>query len=182
MPAAVRAAASRLVKSLVVSSSVWLSRYTNHISIPEKEIQLKVQKRNRRRRPRRRSRAKPPRRARCAPGHRTHTAERRDRPVHPRQNPPSLASPTVTRPTPKSTQCQTPHASARPPGRSRDGSRLADPHRQANLRRRGDLHRDGDALHHKRHVFASCRRRPTRYAGIELFTETRADSIAGGGG
>jgi hypothetical protein len=130
------------------------------------------------------TKAKPPRRARCAPGHRTHTAERRDRPVHPRQNPPSLASPTVTHPphTPKSTQCQTPHASARPPGRSRDGSRLADPHRQANLRRRGDLHRDGDALHHKRHVFASCRRRPTRYAGIELFTETRADSIAGGGG
>ena len=53
------------------------------------------------------SRAKPPRRARRAPGHRTHAAEHRHRPAHPRQDPPFLAPPadrTHARPTPQSTQ------------------------------------------------------------------------------
>ena len=58
------------------------------------------------------SRAKPPRRARRAPGHRTHAAEHRHRPAHPRQDPPFLAPPAIARPTPPS---QLKPRSARPP-------------------------------------------------------------------
>ena len=104
------------------------------------------------------SRAKPPRRARRAPGHRTHAAEHRHRPAHPRQVVFKSTRPTIPlAPDRPRARHRTGHRPARTPvnsnpaqrvRRSRDGSRLANPHRQANLRRRGEMHRDGDALHH----------------------------------
>ena len=88
---------------------------------------------------------------RDAPRATAHTPRRhRHRPAHPRQDPPSLASPTITRPHPSQLKPRCRSARVQRVRRSRDGSRLADLHRQANLRRRGDLHRDGDVLHHKR--------------------------------
>jgi hypothetical protein len=88
---------------------------------------------------------------RDAPRATAHTPRRhRHRPAHPRQDPPSLASPTITRPHPSQLKPRCHSARVQRVRRSRDGSRLADLHRQANLRRRGDLHRDGDVLHHKR--------------------------------